>query len=214
MSFCLTIQRRRPGAVAPPPERLALRSCIGCGAIECLSDCTGECQEVRLELVPAVAHDRLVADGERARHVLAAVTPLVSRIAAADVTPCDLQGAYRALQLDARAVLRELGADPSPQPAPVEPITAWWCAGCGRIEAPQPCVGVCIRRPAEAVRADTHVRAAAEAECARQQARACLAVVRQAAWATPRPGHWESSWGALLGAARAALHEEEVGDGP
>ena len=38
----------------------------------------------------------------------------------------------------------------------VERIVAWQCIGCGRIEGPQPCVGVCQDRKVTLVPADAY----------------------------------------------------------
>jgi hypothetical protein len=61
-------------------------------------------------------------------------------------------------------------------------IEVWQCIGCGRIEAPQPCVGVCQDRRARLVRAEDHERAL---EAARQGEKA-LALLRTLVRTTPR----------------------------
>lgn len=111
-----------------------------------------------------------------------------------------------------------------------EPITAWQCIGCGRIEAPQNCIGVCQDRRVEFVYASEHAETAAEldaarkaqvtAEAARDRAiamsRSALAerdafdaLVRRLAYSRPRDGEWERSYRALQAQARAALHMAE-----
>jgi hypothetical protein len=84
----------------------------------------------------------------------------------------------------------------------VDRITAWQCIGCGRIEAPQQCIGVCRDRKVEFVEADAHD---AEVQALRRQAEALFAVVRQIANTTPRKGECERTWQALQARARQAL---------
>jgi hypothetical protein len=90
-----------------------------------------------------------------------------------------------------------------------ERIQAWQCIGCGRLEAPQNCIGVCQDRKVELVDAavydDLHRRLLAQQEtCGRLRA-----LVRQLAWSTPRPDAWERSYRALQDRARALLDEIE-----
>jgi len=77
-------------------------------------------------------------------------------------------------------------------------IKVWQCIGCGRIDHPQPCVGICQDRPAEFVPASEYD--ALEARTAQLEA-----LVRRIAFTTPRPGDFESAWRALQQASRAAL---------
>lgn len=86
-----------------------------------------------------------------------------------------------------------------------ERIPALQCIGCGRLEAPQPCVGVCEDREVEVVSAEDYnaLLQAYEALRARQQRQ--KSVLRQLAWAQPRDGQWESSWKTLQAQARVLL---------
>ena len=80
-------------------------------------------------------------------------------------------------------------------PANVERRHVWECIGCGRIDDPRPCVGICRDRKVEYVLAADHDRAVA----------ALLEIVRIIATTTPRPGEAEGHWFALQARARAAL---------
>jgi len=84
-------------------------------------------------------------------------------------------------------------------------VTVWQCIGCGRIEGPQACIGVCQDRKVEFVYASVHEEALAELELLRRQTKALAAVVRQLARTTPREGEWERSYRALQDQARQAL---------
>lgn len=87
----------------------------------------------------------------------------------------------------------------------MERITAWQCIGCGRIEAPQQCIGVCSDRKIELANAADLDQALAALEQARRRAEALAAVVRQIAHTRPRAGECERTWLALQERARAAL---------
>lgn len=83
-----------------------------------------------------------------------------------------------------------------------ERVTAWQCIGCGRIEAPAQCIGVCRDRKVEFIEAADHD---AEVEAWRQRVEALAAVVRQIANTTPNEGQCARTWKALQKRAREAL---------
>ncbi len=85
---------------------------------------------------------------------------------------------------------------------PVERVTVWQCIGCGKIEAPRPCIGVCTDRKTAMVYAWQHDAALAEAAA---RAAKLEGLVRRLACITPRGGAWESSYRALQAEARQAL---------
>ena len=86
-----------------------------------------------------------------------------------------------------------------------EHVKAWQCIGCGRIEAPQNCVGICEDRRVELVYAFEHANALAQLDAAQRQSNALAALVRRLAWTTPRDGEWERSYQALQRDARQIL---------
>ena len=81
-------------------------------------------------------------------------------------------------------------------------IKVWQCVGCGRIDDPQPCVGVCRDAKVEYVLATHHD---AELCAARTEIEALRDVVRRIAHTHPRNGQWEKTWLALQERARRAL---------
>jgi hypothetical protein len=96
-----------------------------------------------------------------------------------------------------------------------ERLAAWSCIGCGRIEVPQPCIGVCQDRRAQLVYAADYDKALAEVAAARRHVEALSTLVRRLAWTTPRNGEWEGSYRALQAEAREvveALAEPKVGN--
>ena len=84
-------------------------------------------------------------------------------------------------------------------------VKAWQCVGCGRIDAPQTCIGVCEYSKAEFVYAFEHEQVLAQAGAASRRAETFAALVRQLATTTPRNGEWERSYRALQDQARRAL---------
>ena len=84
-------------------------------------------------------------------------------------------------------------------------VKAWQCIGCGRIEAPQTCVGICQDRKVEFVHADEHEDALAQLKLARRQVHALGALARQLAWTKPHDGEWEHSFRAMQEQARRIL---------
>jgi hypothetical protein len=84
-------------------------------------------------------------------------------------------------------------------------VNAWQCIGCGRIEAPQPCIGVCQDRKVQFVYEEDHEEAVRDARLARQNADALRTLVRRLALTTPRSGEWETCYRALQSEARRAL---------
>ena len=92
-------------------------------------------------------------------------------------------------------------ADPGNE---AERISAWQCTGCGRIEGPQPCVGVCQDERSRFVPADAYDAALARLREAEARLAALESLARRMALSTPRDGEWEKSYRALQDEARRA----------
>lgn len=84
-------------------------------------------------------------------------------------------------------------------------VKAWQCIGCGKIEAPQTCIGVCQDRKVEFVYASEHEEALVQLTSARTKMDALEAIAYQLAWTKPRPAEWEHSYRALQQRARKIL---------
>ena len=84
----------------------------------------------------------------------------------------------------------------------IDYIQAWQCIGCGKIEAPQPCIGVCRDRKVLMVGKGEHEQVLAELADVQQQLKGLQAVLLQLAWSQPRDGQWERCWRALQLRAR------------
>ena len=76
--------------------------------------------------------------------------------------------------------------------------TTWWCPRCGGVDAPQPCLGICVWRPFEWVAAEDYEQARSQLGDALDEERGLRELLRRAATITPRPGWWEHGWAALL----------------
>jgi hypothetical protein len=92
--------------------------------------------------------------------------------------------------------------EPEDAPVEVNRIKVWQCIGCGRIDDPQPCVGICRDEKREYVRAEEHDAAVAEMGVELDTLRQ---VARELAGTTPRDGEWERNYRALQQRARSAL---------
>jgi hypothetical protein len=82
--------------------------------------------------------------------------------------------------------------------AMVQTLKVWQCVGCGRIDHPRPCVGICRDEKAEYVAASDYAEAATRVE-------KLEALLRRIAFTTPRGGEFEAAWKALQADACEAL---------
>lgn len=89
----------------------------------------------------------------------------------------------------------------------VERVEAWQCIGCGKLEAPQPCIGVCKDRKVKFVYASDYEEAVAELARAQARASTLLHLVSRLAHTAPHPGQWETSFKALQLEARKLLQD-------
>ena len=86
-----------------------------------------------------------------------------------------------------------------------ETVKAWQCIGCGRIEAPQTCIGVCQDRKVEFVYATDHAQVVAKLAEAVRQHDALAALLRRLVHTTPRDGEWERALTRFQAEARELL---------
>ena len=86
-----------------------------------------------------------------------------------------------------------------------EYIQAWQCIGCGKIEAPQPCIGVCRDRKVLFIGKDEHEAALAEIARLREQLQSAASHLRRFGLAAPRAGQWEAAYTALRDETRALI---------
>jgi hypothetical protein len=95
----------------------------------------------------------------------------------------------------------------------IERIAARQCIGCGRLEGPQPCVGVCQDRKVTLVAADAYDAALARLKKAEARLASLESLARRMALSTPRNGEWEKSFRALQDEARRAMRDPPAADG-
>ncbi len=86
-----------------------------------------------------------------------------------------------------------------------EYVRAWQCIGCGKIDSPQTCIGVCQDRKVELVYALEHEKALSQLRVVSQHAETLVGLVRLLAWTKPREDEWEHSYQALQQEARRIL---------
>ncbi|MCP1372666.1 hypothetical protein [Dyella lutea] len=84
-------------------------------------------------------------------------------------------------------------------------IEAWQCIGCGRVEAPQTCIGVCRDRKVQLVGLADFEQARAEAAALRARLADVHAHLQRFVLATPNEGRWEAAWLALQAQLREVL---------
>jgi hypothetical protein len=92
-------------------------------------------------------------------------------------------------------------------------VTVWQCIGCGKIEGPQPCIGVCQDRKVDFVYAAVHDETLARMERMHREAKVMERFLRRLVHTMPRDGEWERSYRALQEEARrtlAALAADEI----
>jgi hypothetical protein len=167
--------------------------------------CGGNCSEHKLELVPAVDHDALLTAADAARSRAARFAAVARDLAEADIEHDDPDGVLRRGRDHARRVLREAPAPPPEDVAAATAVTGWWCARCGNVDLPQPCIGVCVWQPAEWVSLALYERDVRWARPYLDAARVLGAVVTRVALVTPRAGQGRRNWEALSDQARVAL---------
>ncbi len=84
-------------------------------------------------------------------------------------------------------------------------VSAWQCIGCGKIDAPQPCIGICQDHKIRLVYAQEHELTLAALATARQRVNALEAFARRVAGTNPRKDRWEHSYRVMQEHARALL---------
>ena len=88
-----------------------------------------------------------------------------------------------------------------------EQFTAWQCIGCGRIEAPETCIGICQDRKVELVYAFEHQKALEQLTEARLERERLVSLLRRLAFTTPRNDDWKSAFRKFQEEARSRLAE-------
>ncbi len=157
-------------------------------------------------LVSAVDYEELLraacAARVRAAGLAAAVRPFADAPAASG-DPRDTllelrDGARRAVRGFGHVELRSDLASPAA-------VTGWSCAQCGNVDMPEPCIGVCVWRPAEWVNLALYDRRLRSAESDLSAVRSLSGFLARAAAVTARAGEWQRNLDAFQAQARVAL---------
>jgi len=112
-----------------------------------LGTCDRGCSEERLELVRAVDFEWLTELASGAHVRAEACRAVAKELASGRPRPDGWEAIYRSVQSAARTTLRhypEVDGHSAEWDETAEAATTWWCARCGGIDAPQPCLGICI----------------------------------------------------------------------
>jgi hypothetical protein len=134
---------------------------------------------------------------------------LVHRIADLPQEESERENSYRMLRNCARDLLPEINptgkAQQNDGTEPAEGLRVWLCRACGQIEAPQTCLGVCIRPIEEYVRAKHYNELIGHVTVAAARVQKLCALVSRLAWVSPRPGQWQRASRAFQDEALAIL---------
>jgi hypothetical protein len=87
----------------------------------------------------------------------------------------------------------------------IDTIEAWQCIGCGRVEAPQTCIGVCRDRKVLLVGLADFEQVCAEADVLRARLLDIRSELQRFALAKPHAGRWDAAWEALQTSVRELL---------
>ena len=206
-------QRRAYIDSVKPPRRLSIQGCIGCGAMRQYESCAGVCRERRLELVSGGDYDELTASAVARRGRIGGLLAVVEELARAEPGPGEWRAAYQAVRQSARPALRRFGPAARDRgyelPSPAESVIVWRCQDCGGVDAPQPCIDVCVWGPADWVDAASYDAERSRAAVDREVEKSLAGLLRRFAFATPRDGQWERSWRAFQLQARLALAQAD-----
>ena len=190
------------------PDRVTVLTCIGCGAMGREERCDGDCSEHKLVLVSAVDHDELLRAADAARVRAARLASAVRPFVDVHARSGDPRDTLLELRDGARRALRDGGrVEPRTDWASPATVTGWWCAQCGNVDMPQPCLGVCVWRPADWVSLALYERRLRLAEPDLRAARSLSGFLARAAAVTPRAGEGQRNLDAFRAQARAALED-------
>jgi hypothetical protein len=195
--------------------RISISTCIGCGSMREFPTCQGICRERKLELVSGSEYDELAVAAAASRARIQAFLPVVAQLAGTAPRRADWSALYESFRDQARLALEVAagppGRTPSDASAPAADTTVVWrCPDCGGLEATQPCIGVCIWRPAEWVQAAASHRARAHTLRDLDLERALFGLLTRLSSVRPRHGEWERNARAFQAQARDILRRHSL----
>jgi hypothetical protein len=168
--------------------------------------CDGACSEHKLVLVSAVDYEELLRAADAARVRAARLASAVRPFADAHSRPGDPVQVLLELRDGARRALRDGGrVEPRSDWASPATVIGWWCAQCGNVDMPRPCIGVCVWRAADWVSLALYERRLRLVEPDLRAERALSGFLACAAAVTPRAGEGQRNRDAFRAQARAVL---------
>jgi hypothetical protein len=191
-----------------PPDRITVPTCIVCGAMSRPGNCDTGCGEQKLVLVRAATLESLAGTETIIRANVATLRRPVAELLEEPSTGQQWPTAYTHLQEHARAALHDAPDEPAIAAVleePAEPAITWWCERCDGVDAPQPCLGVCVWRTVEWASHDIYERNRARILSERDTEQRLRGVLRRLAHTTPHPGQHQRSWYAFAEEAANAL---------
>jgi hypothetical protein len=175
--------------------------------------CEGACRERRLELVSGGDYDELTVAAAACRVRIEGLWAVVGELARREPGRGEWRVAYEALQQSARSALRRFrpaeGGRDDELLAPAESVIVWRCQDCGGVDAPKPCIDVCIWGPAGLVDAGSYESGRSRAAVDREVEQSLAGLLRRFASTAPREGQWERSGRAFRSQARLVLRSGE-----
>jgi hypothetical protein len=201
-----------------PDEYFPIWRCIACGAMGNSNPCMGVCDYHKMEVVRSVDYAELFEEASEIMEQLNKLTALAHRIADLPQQESERENSYRALRDCARNLLREINPEGKEQQnritEPAESLPVWLCHACRQIEAPQTCLGVCIRPIQEYVRARHYDELMEQVTVAAGRVQKLRALVWRLAWVSPRPGQWQRASQAFQNEALAVLEAPQAASVP
>jgi hypothetical protein len=183
--------------------------------------CADGCRMESAEVVPVEVFADLLSQREALAEKADLLAPLIERVRAPLPACGDPERAWRSLKDDVCKARTAMKIDASPDiaaPGSLEPDTYFEierCAMCGAVEAPQPCIGVCIRKVGEFVLREPYDALAEDVERLASRCDAVATLVGRICRVAPRDGQWRANLEYFRAEARrlapGALHEGEAG---
>lgn len=180
------------------PDTLELWSCVGCGAMGTFSVCTGACKFAKTEIVAAESYAELLELSLFMREPEQKLGVVFRRLArVVEGGRSDFETLHREIQTEARDALATLSetsrAISTVVLADVASSEVWLCKTCGQVDAPQQCLGICVRRNADHVRMEAFQSLAKQAILQRRALDEGAALLRRICAVTPKEGQWKGA---------------------
>lgn len=170
--------------------------------------CDTGCAEHKLPLVRGATLDALSRAEEIVLAGIRAWRPTAEELLQPPADR-DWQAAYTNLQEHARAARLNAPDDrriADVLEAPAEPAITWWCDRCDGIDAPQPCLGICVWRTIDWVLQDIYRQQRERTQFEWEAARRLRSVMLRVLHTHPRPGQHQRSWEAFAEEAATVLN--------